>query len=287
MADFSEPPISLRRELNYEQIAAETSCDANIYLGSFWPNDYSNYQSLVVKTFKACNPHLKYQPSFQKLSDFYCNLIKEKLSESHFDYIVRILGSSETKPDYNRPLHFLAQSLADQISSKYLPEVFFKSSERNAMRYIHRLSGKNVLMHRIQYISSDLFLIPRKLNGCILLLDDIANTGASSLVYTEALKKLCGAEKVVCLNLAITRFLHGKDGKGMLNLDVSDIIAKEWADVVFNDSEKVYHKKKDCIAIKPKIMPTMSFVAQTLYKPCSVCLSKEVSTQKKKWWNIF
>ena len=100
-------PIILRQHFNSNEIVLSDPFSAQISLGSFWPNFDLSFESHIVKTFKKCNPVSNYQPYILNLCMFYSNLIANACRDYNINYVCRVLSSSETKIDCNRPQSLL------------------------------------------------------------------------------------------------------------------------------------------------------------------------------------
>lgn len=274
-------PIALRRVIDIEKLSSEDPCGSVRVLGSFWPNSRNSFESRIVKTFKECNPIQDNQPHITTLCNFYAELILKTIGDNKIDWVARVLASSEKEPERSRPQSLLVDTLCSHLSARNATHVFFKSQRRSSMRSIARLSGPDAIKARIQYIVQDLFIKPTDLRGNILLIDDIYNTGASMRIYAQTLKECCGAASICGINLAATRFQSGKDGHGMLKLDISTLTQPEMG-MVWLDKSKIFHKDADCAsAIKP-VSAEIEFAAKRKGNPCPNCCA--ISKPKKRWW---
>ena len=280
------PPVSIRRVIDAEMLCRESPCDYFITLGSFWPNSKSSYESRIVKAFKECCPVEKYEPHISDLCGFYAKQIMSTVKDTRFDWVMRVLSSGETKPESNRPQALLEGIISKQTKAESITHLIFKSNARPPMRSVEHLSGPEMLCNRIQYVAQDLFIKPAKLGGRVLLIDDISNTGASMRVYAHALKAYAGVDAVSCVNLAATRFRKGKDGYGMLQLDVSALSDKRSLAQVWIDKADIFHVKKDCAGIQSSLACELRFLAEGKAQPCEVCIGKE-KIQSKWWQRLF
>lgn len=283
MGIHAATPIPLSRELDAEALARGVSYDEMHVLGSFWPGTSSSLESRIVKAFKSACPVQDYQPHIGELCRFYSERIASRINAKP-DWVIRVLGSSETEQDPTRPQSLLSDLTASKLQAKPA-QVFFKSSPRPPMRTVSHLSGPEMLATRIKYATQDLFIRPQNLGGTVLLIDDIMNTGASMRVYAYALKRWAGVEKVVCVNLAVTRFERGKDGWGMAKLDVSEIADRPEFGLVRIDKEKCWHLDLACADRQGAKATEVSFIAERVYKPCPDCVKPPV--KKRKWWSLF
>lgn len=278
-------PISLRTAINPVTLCNDNPCDVEIVLGSFWPNSPRSFESRLVKAFKACNPTCDYEPHISDLCRFYSELIFERTGERKFDWIARILSSSEKEVDSSRSQSLLVAGLCDTTGARDITHLFFRSESRPPMRMMDRLAGPDALKARIQYVAQDLFLRPCNLRGSLLLIDDICNTGASMRVYTQALKEFTGIEWIAAVNLAATRFTGGKDGRGMLKLDTSSLRDYKMLEPVWIDSDKIYHTRDDCPAAANPSSCDVRFIAERNASPCPECIKKP--TPERKWWQVW
>lgn len=212
-----QPPVIIWRSLKIDELESNKWCDATHFLGSYWPGA-SDVQSKIIKAFKE--PDRTLMPLLLCLASAYAGLIEEVARREQPDAIVRILASKEISPEPDRPLSLLSARLSETLGIPDRTELFFRADGREPMRYVERLSGSEALRARLQYVVQDIFLRPSHAGSCVLLIDDIYNLGATASVYAAALKRFCGAERVVSVNLAATRFQRGKDGRGDLNLDI-------------------------------------------------------------------
>lgn len=276
------PPIALRRAVDADMLCRENPHDSFAVLGSFWPNSRADFESRIAKAFKECRPTDGFEPHITALCKFYASLILNAVDNMEFDWTVRVLGSSETKPEANRPQTLLEEIVSKQSHAFSITNLFFKSQSRPSMRNVAHLSGPDMLKSRIQYVSQDLFIKPAKLGGRALLIDDICNTGASMRVYTHALKAYASVEAVHCVNLAATRFHRGKDGYGNLKLDISAISDNPHMAQVWIDKSGIFHTRSDCPQIHQTSSCELRFIAQHKAMPCPACATEEKTPGK--WW---
>ncbi len=280
-----KPPIPLRNALDIAELVAADPCDRTAVLGSFWPYSRSSFESRLAKAFKACCPVADFEPHISALARFYAGRVLECASEEKFDWVVRVLSSAETKPEAVRPQSLLADMVCAATGARNATDLFFKSQGRPPMRVVDRLAGAEALKARLQYVVQDLFLRPGGLPGSVLLLDDIANTGASTRVYAAAAKQLAGASRVVAVNLAATRFAAGKDGRGMLRLDVSSLPDDPALGEVWTDSAGVFHGSRDCPSIEKPANCEVRFMADREARPCPACIGRLPAA--RRWWQLW
>lgn len=266
-----DPPVSLLSAVGARTLCEQDYCDETHILGSFWPYSHKSFESRVVKGFKECNPITHYQPHVSQLAEFYSRQIISKLGTQKFEWVVHVLSSTETEPRNDKPMSLLAEKLCRQFSARDCTYLFFRTTTRPPMRTVDRLSGNEVLKSRIQYVCQDLFIKPGELGGSALLIDDIANTGASVRVYAFALKLFAAVESVVAVNLAVTRFANGRDGRGMLRLNTSELNALPNLCSVIIDERGVFHLDKRCRELSKAVSVDMKFMADRRAKPCDKC----------------
>jgi len=281
---MKKPPIPLRSALNIAELAASDPCDRAVVLGSFWPYSRSSFESRLIKVFKTCSPTNDFEPHISALARFYAGLVLDKVRYERFEWVVRVLGSAEVKPEPNRPQSLLADMVCAAAGACNATDLFFRSQSRPPMRVVDRLAGAEALKARLHYVVQDLFLRPAELAGSVLLLDDIANTGASARVYAAAAKQLAGASRVVVVNLAATRFAAGKDGRGLLRLDTSALADKPALSEVWTDSAGAFHAGRDCPSIEKSADCEVRFVAERNFRPCPDCVGRLPAG--RKWWQI-
>ena len=306
-------PLTVRNAVGLESLAREDPCDADYVLGSYWPYSRMSFESHVVKGFKECIPARDFEPHISSLCEFYARQVvrvierpnpvilseaknldpeaqilraaqndRRGLAGRGFDWIIRVLGSAETRPDRERPLNVLAGALCRLAGARDATHLFFRSESRPPMRVVDRLSGPEALKNRLRYVVQDLFITPADLGGTVLLIDDIANTGASMRIYAHALKSFAGIERVVAVNLAATRFRSGKDGRGMLTLDTSYLDSHASLRRVLVDSSGVFHLIENCPAITEPFSCEMRFLAERKAKPCPACCGEK--KVRRRWW---
>lgn len=284
-----KPPIPLREALDIDDLCLTDPCDANLLLGSFWLGSRRSFESRLVKVFKACVPTRDYEPHISQLCRFYAGLIVEHTAPAanvgKIDWVVRVLGSSEEQIDPARPQSLLVDVLCSTMGARNGSEMFFRNGIRPPMRVVDRLAGPEALKARLRYAAEDLFVRPGKLSGSVLLIDDICNTGASIRVYSSALKQLAGAGRVLAVNLAATRFSRGKDGRGMLQLDVSGLAEHPSLSPAWTDAAGVWHLLEDCPAVAKPVTCDVRFMAERGASPCPACVSSPAPA--KKWWKIW
>jgi hypothetical protein len=279
-----KPPIPLRNAVDIAELCRTDPCDDNRALGSFWPNSRTSFESRLVKAFKACSPMSDFEPHISALCKFYARLVVDSLDSAKPDWVVRVLGSRETDADPSRPQSALGDMICSMTGARSGADLFFKSEARPPMRVVNRLAGSEALKARLQYVVQDLFVRPGHLGGSVLLIDDIANTGASMRVYAFALKELMGASRVCAINLAATRFSGGKDGRGMLRLKMDGLADCPSLSEVWVDESKVLHARRDCPSASEKLTSEVRFIAQREAAPCPVCTEKPPA--RRRWWQL-
>lgn len=280
-----KPPVPLREALDIAELCGTDPCDVNLALGSFWLGSRTSFESRLVKVFKSCVPAQHFEPHISQLCRFYAGLVVERTHGDKFDWVVRVLSSSESESDTSRPQSVLADMLCSAIGARNATDLFFKSAARPPMRVVDRLGGAEALKSRLRYVAQELFMRPAKLSGSVLLIDDICNTGASTRVYASALKQLAGASRVDAVNLAATRFARGKDGRGMLQLDVSGLADQPALGQVWTDGASVLHLRQDCPSAQKPIACEVRFMAERNASLCPACAPAPVAT--RKWWQIW
>lgn len=278
------PPIPLRNALDIADLCLTDPCDKTPALGSFWPHSRMSFESRLVKAFKACSPVSEHEPHISALCRFYAKLVVEELGGEKFDWVVRVLGSREKQAESSRPQSMLADMLCSMVGARNGTDLFFKSEARPPMRSVDRLAGSEALKARLQYVVQDLFVRPKQLSGSVLLIDDIGNTSASTRVYGSALKEIAGASRVCAVNLAVTRFGGGKDGRGMLLLDTTGLAESPSLGPVWVDDGGTFHTREDCPSIRKPMTCEPRFVAERASAPCSTCAAGP--TPRRKWWQF-
>lgn len=276
-------PVVLRRELDAAALCACDACDASFVLGSFWPNSRTSFESHLVKSFKECWPVEPFEPHITTLCEFYCDMILRVTSAERFDAVARVLSSSEKSAERSRPQESLARILCERLGASNVTRVFYRSEMRPPMRSVKRLSGPDALEARIDYILQDLFMRPEHIGGSVLLVDDICNVGASARVYGAALRRFAGAERVVMVNLAATRFAGGNDGRGALRLDVSGLQGRPSLRPIWEDRAGHFHSTQKCSLASPPVTCVPRFAAEIRCGPCAVCCPRK----KRKWWQVW
>jgi len=284
-ATSSKPPIPLRDALDIEDLCQNSPCDADIALGSFWLGSRRSFESRLVKVFKACVPTSEFEPHISRLCRFYANLVRQRTSEEGIDWVVRVLGSGETQVDAMRPQTLLVHVLCSILGARNGSDLFLRSQTRSPMRVVDRLAGAEALKARLRYVAQDLFIRPGRLAGNVLLLDDICNTGASTRVHASALKRFAGAQRVVTVNLAATMFSRGRDGRGMLQLDVSGLAEHPALGEVWTDGSGVVHTREDCPSAAKPAACDVRFMAERSARLCAECMASPAP--EKKWWKVW
>jgi hypothetical protein len=313
-------PIPLRTGLDLDQLCLENPCEETYLLGSFWPYSRVSFESHVVKGFKECVPTRDFEPHISALCEFYAraaltairpktvilnnpvilNGVKDlsagaeilrpaqndvcRPTGARFDWVVRVLGSAETRPDQDRPLTLLSAVLCRATGARDATHLFYKSQSRPPMRMVERLSGSEALRNRLRYVVQDLFMRPAELGGTALLIDDIANTGASARAYAAALKAHAGIERVIAVGLAATRFRSGSEIRGILKLDTSPLDAHPTLRRVVLDSQPAVHLIENCPSIQPPFTLEMRFLAERRGAACAECCEEKKG--KRKWWQV-
>lgn len=285
-----KPPIPLRDAFDFAELCESDPCDISYTLGSFWIGSRRSFESRLVKAFKGCVPADDFEPHISHFCRFYASLIVDRAAvgatnRRRFDWVLRVLSSAEAQPDPTRPQSLLVDVLCSLTGARNGTDVFFKSGARPPMRVVDRLGGPEMLKARLRYVSQDLFARPGQLSGSVLLIDDICNTGASIRIYAAAAKKLLGAGQVTAVNLAATRFARGKDGWGMLQLDVSGLAKYPSLGQMWIDKAAVYHLREDCPLAQSPVSCEVRFMAERSAKPCPNCCPKPAVA--RKWWKIW
>lgn len=106
---------------------------------------------------------------------------KEKLK---FDYVVRVLGSSELKPMTSGRVMHIAQAVAEAASAKYIPDILYKT------RATKKLVGLN--RHERELELKDAYAVKNTydLDGkSVLIVDDIMTSGTSLTAVAAAIAK--------------------------------------------------------------------------------------------------
>lgn len=265
--------IPLHRDADFSAVMEKEWSDIRIYLGSYWPYSTSSYESRLIKSFKESMPTADFQPQISCLVNFYAAEIMHRIPATGFNNVVRALSSSETIPDKTRPQGLLVRRLCEITGAVDSTDIFFRSQPRASMRMVSNLSGAIALNQRLRYASQDLICRPARLGERVLIVDDIANTGATMRLLAWALKCYFGVREVWSVNLAITRFGGGKDGIGHLELDISGLTAKTGFAPVMVDEKGLFHVNESCIAVSGKTVVAPMFFAQKRYKRCPHCPS--------------
>jgi len=274
-------PVPLRSAIDFTALALSDPCDRSLVLGSFRPNRRRLYDSRIPKAFKECFPVADFQPHIGKLCGCYAELIVDALGAERVDCVCRVLGSAETAPDAARPLNLLCDTLALRLGAGHVTGFFFRSQPRPPMRGIDRLAGPDAIEARARFAADDLFVRPSRVGGTVALVDDIANTGASMRLYAAALKEFAGADRVIGVNLAATRFGSDRDGRGVLKLDLRPFgdhpeLAETWM-----DETGIYHVDRECAATNGKIAVDLRFMCERRGRPCESCIRP--SARRLSW----
>lgn len=281
MPVMNKLPIPLHNAIDIAALCRMDPCDESAVLGSFWLKSRKSFESKLVKAFKSCSPVGAYRPHISLLCQFYSELIIARAG-TEFDWVVRVLGSQEMRAEPDRPQSALIDMVCARTSAVSPSEMFYRIGVRPPMRSVARLAGPDALKARLQYAAQDLFIRPKQIGGRALLIDDIANTGASMRIYAFALKEFAGVDRVFAINLAATRFLAGKDGRGLLKLDTGSLAAESLAEVWVDD--RAFHIDQNCPAITGKAASEVRFVAERNHHPCPTCAVQKSS--KRRWWQF-
>lgn len=272
------------------------SCDGVAALGSFWvrPDD-SDLQSTLVKYFKQHDHSSTAKPGISAITQAYAVMLSEAALKWKPTAVVRVLASGETRPDPTRPHSALVRSVAEKLGLLDYTHLFFRTEPRRPMRMIDRFSGPNMLRQRIDYVLQDLFVIPHDIGGCVLVIDDIYNLGATASVYAAALKQFCGASRAYSANLAAARFSGGKDGWGRLSLDIDRFIslarpaiARDDPADAFDDAwvergTAEFHSRSDCPRITGKTHRSILLFARRERAPCPSCAVRNPHGTIRRW----
>jgi hypothetical protein len=267
-------PVPLRRAIDADSLCRDHPCDSLSILGSFWPNSAKSFESRLVKAFKESDPVALSQPHISRLCEFYADSISRVLKGERFDWVARVLGSAEAAADRSRPQGLLVDVICARTGARDITHLFHRSGSRPPMRTVPRLSGPDALRARIRYVVQDLFIKPAQLGGSVLLVDDIVNTGASVRVYARALKDHAGVERVLCVNLAATRFARGKDGHGTLKLGLLGLERHPALAQVWVSSDSVFHSNGSCPLLAPRPRVEVRFVAERTSAACPRCAGR-------------
>jgi len=271
-------PVPVFRTIDLEQLAESDPCEDTIRLGSFWPGR-DDFESRLVKAFKECYPAARFDPHITRICRFYSGLICSRVRHLKIDWVARVLSSAELRPDPSRPQSLLLKTLCAEIGARDATSVFFKSESRPPMRAVDALSGRSALTTRLRYVSQDLFVTSANLGGRVLLVDDIANTSASARVYAGALREFAGADSVLVVNLAATRYLGGKDGLGMLRLQTNGLQDEPFLAERLLDSQGTYHLRDDCTSTDGKTTRKFAFQVEGRAAACASCAAESVEKE--------
>lgn len=275
----------MRNSVDLADICRTDPCDRTYALGSYWPNSRLSFESRLVKCFKRCSPVTEYEPHISSLCRFYAKMIVEKMGGEHIDFVVRVLGSHETEAEPTRPQSMLVDMICAMTGARNASGMFFKSETRPPMRSVERLAGPEALKARVQYVVQDLFVRPGMIDGSVLLIDDIGNTGASMRTYGWGLKTAAGVDRIFTVNLAMTRFGGGKDGRGMLLLNTSGLTEHSSLLPVYIGEDGVLHARRDCPSLVKALACEPRFMAERTAIPCASCAA--APNRQRKWWRIW
>ena len=277
-------PIPLRTAISASELATADPVDAVRAIGSYWVrNSGLDLQSRLVRYFKDSSFLHTDAGIMQGIGHAYSEMLAEFIAPWRPASIVRVLSSSEIKPDAGRPLAFLTDRLCSLLHITDCTDVFFRSEPRKPMRMINRLAGDGVLRQRISYVLQDMFVVPRTLQGPVVILDDILNLGATAGVYASALKRFCGVTEVYSANIAAARFTGGKDGWGTLHLDIDRFAALARTQVPtlrgvnpFDptwtiNGGKYFHLNQECAGSTGRAFQSMRIFSELEYTACLEC----------------
>ncbi len=285
MTEASATPVALRQAIDVDELCRRDPCAKTLVLGSYWPHSTQSFESRLVKAFKECHPAALYEPHISHLCEFYSTEIIASLQDFKPKWVARVLSSSETSQNQNRPQSMLLSVVAQQIRATEITDALYRSQPRKPMRMIGALAGREALRERLRYAAEDLFIRPKPLGGTALLFDDICNTGASTRVYAFALKHYLGISEVVSVNMAATRFARGKDGRGRLELDTSRLGKYQRMSAVWLDSSGVFHVTAKCHNAHGPMRVEIAFIAERLARQCPRCVPS--SAPHKPWWRFW
>lgn len=281
-------PRPLRGALSASLLVDNTWYDSMVALGSYWPRrEDLDLQSALVKYLKTPCPSPMALPAMRGIVHGYAQLIERLHWDCPPTTVVRVLGSSETVANANRPQSLICDIIARSLGAQCPTDLFFRMDTRKPMRMVDRLSGPDVLRSRIHYVLQDLVVVPRQVGETVLLLDDICNLGATARVYAAALKMFCGAKRVYSVNLSAARLQQGRDGWGALALDIeafldagrrfyaggaeSELLSDAWTERGAN----VYHVRPDCNQLAATPRRTIVLFAREANVPCPTCAAHD------------
>jgi len=287
MSPTANRAISLRRGLDSSMLVSSNPCDNVIALGSYWPGYAdTDTQSRLVRFFKAISLDGRHNPYAMPVVNAYAEMVIRAALAYRPSAFVRVLASSETSPNRQRPLAILADIVCLQLGIPDFTHLFFRTEVRKPMSQLEILSGTGMLRRRIDYVMQDIFIREYSLGGRVLLVDDIYNLGATARVYSAALKNFCGVESVSAVYLAATRFNNGKDGWGYLSLDLDEFahgarktciypeIRLGLDDAWLAPRERVFHITPDCSAASAECRRSFRFLAEQNRLLCAACAAR-------------
>jgi predicted amidophosphoribosyltransferase len=280
----------VRRIVSVDEIVERVWCDRIEALGSFWvddpPRDVASQLAKFLKEGAA-------RPPWPAVATAYAELAGERLAGVDLDGITRVISADETEADRNHPLERLSRMLADRLQLPRPLHFIRRRTARLPMRNVDRLRGYDRLRDRVDFVLTDLQV--RRAGGPrrILLVDDILCLGASMRVYGAALKTACGAERVIGINIAATRFRGGDDGWDELRLDLDRFLeiargvrgvgGDAFDDVWVSTADRTYHADPRCrLHIPAGDYRSLRFLAAGRNMPCSGCARREPAP----WWRL-
>jgi len=199
----------IRRIVNVDEIASRPWCDRIHALGSFWVDDPPRdaAASQIAKFFKE-NPS---RPEWPALAEGYADLIATRIAGTQLDAITPRPGIGGDDAEIRHDLSILCEMLSTRLN---LPIIYpsavaprgspcATSRTSAAPRSSATASTSSSPTCRLCSIPPPSSLIPHPSS---FWLNDILCLGASMHVYAAALKRACGAQRVVGMNIAATRF---------------------------------------------------------------------------------
>lgn len=289
-------PRALRTVLAATELAEHNPCDGVRAISSYWSRaDDADLQSLLVKHFKDPGPKPLQKPCLAAITRAYGVMLADVAKDWHPTAVLRVLSSSETRPDPERSQSLLVQCISNALDIPDFTHLFFRTEPRKPMRMIDRFAGPETLRQRIGYVLQDLFVTPAEIGGTVLIVDDIYNLGATARVYSAALKQFTRAGKAYSINIAAARFSGGRDGWGRLALDCvrfaelartfsapedpPDAFQEVWAERNATD----FHLAPDCPRIAGTAHPSVGFLAHPERVPCFTCASVSPKSAIRQW----
>jgi len=175
--------------------------DAHYSLCYYIPGG-KDFLSRKILDFKDGHPNI--------VSSWGCWLADEVAEQNlKFDYVIRSLGSSETRAGGNRPVDRLGEELSRRFGLCYAPDIVAKSRSTTKLALLDAASRRAEL-NGVYYLGES---CPDLSEKRLLILDDVVTTYTTTSAIVGVIRKRFVSANITAISLGRTeRRLGANDG---------------------------------------------------------------------------